>query len=93
MPGQELRHRRRDRVQSAEPERNGEVSRGQEVRSEASSDESRAGGVLGDLLTAGNTITGCLVMIVLSYQFSRYLYQLHENDLWFSEIMVSSYLL
>ena len=37
---------------------------------------------------AVNNIVGCLVMIWLSYQFSRYLYQLHENDMWFSEIMV-----
>ena len=35
-----------------------------------------------------NTVVGYLVMIWISYQFSRYLYQLHENDMWFSEIMV-----
>ena len=27
-------------------------------------------------------------MIFLSYHFSSYLYMLHENDMWFSEIMV-----
>merc|ERR1719266_3231672 len=34
-----------------------------------------------------NTVAGYLVMIWVSYHFSRYLYQLHENDMWFSEIM------
>ena len=41
------------------------------------------------LLKAGNKIAGLLVMIFLSYHFSSYLYMLHENDMWFSEIMVS----
>ena len=41
------------------------------------------------LLKAGNTMAGLLVMVFLSYHFSSYLYRLHENDLWFSEIMVS----
>ena len=35
-----------------------------------------------------NTVAGYIVMIWVSYHFSRYLYQLHENDMWFSEIMV-----
>merc|ERR1719150_327185 len=39
------------------------------------------------MVWAVNTVAGYLVMIWLSYQFSRYLYQLHENDMWFSEIM------
>ena len=34
-------------------------------------------------------LTGYLIMLLLSYQFSVYLCQLHDNDLWFSEIMVS----
>ena len=37
-----------------------------------------------------NTVVGYLIMVWVSYQFSRYLYQLHENDMWFSEIMVWS---
>ena len=41
-------------------------------------------------LSAVNTVAGYLVMIWISYQFSRYLYQLHENDMWFSEIMVTT---
>ena len=35
-----------------------------------------------------NTVAGYIVMTWVSYHFSRYLYQLHENDMWFSEIMV-----
>ena len=42
------------------------------------------------MVWAVNTVAGYLVMIWLSYQFSRYLYQLHENDMWFSEIMVTT---
>ena len=42
-----------------------------------------------NLYNAANNIVGLLVMILLSYHFSSYLYQLHENDMWFSEIMVS----
>ena len=40
------------------------------------------------LLGTGNLMAGLLVMIFLSYHFASYLYRLHENDLWFSEIMV-----
>ena len=29
---------------------------------------------------------GVLVMLYLSYKMTAYLHQLHENDLWFSEI-------
>ena len=89
MSGQELRHRRRGRPQNPEPLRNGEISKGRGAAVQPSSDDAGVGGALGDLLSAGNTIAGCLVMVALSYQFSRYLCQLHENDLWFSEIMVS----
>ena len=32
-------------------------------------------------------------MLVLAYQWSRYLHTLHENDLWFSEIMVSIHII
>ena len=46
----------------------------------------------GDLASAASTIAGSLVMLVLAYQWSRYLHTLHENDLWFSEIMVSIHL-
>lgn len=42
------------------------------------------------LLKTGNKLAGLLVMVFLSYHFSSYLYKLHENDLWFSEIMVDS---
>ena len=40
------------------------------------------------LLAMGNLMAGLLVMIFLAYHFASYLYRLHENDLWFSEIMV-----
>merc|ERR1711970_858051 len=52
-------------------------------------DEEQAGSENGirSLLKAGNKIAGLLVMIFLSYHFSSYLYMLHENDMWFSEIM------
>ena len=56
------------------------MGRGAGARS--SSEEVEVRGAMGDLLSAGSTISGCLVMIALSYQFSRYLSQLHENDLW-----------
>ena len=46
--------------------------------------------IISSLLTAGNKMAGLLVMIFLSYNYSRYLYMLQENDLWFSEIMVST---
>ena len=88
MPGQELRHRRRGRSQNPEPQSNGDLKGGRDAGSRPSSDEVEVRGAMGDLLSAGSTISGCLVMIALSYQFSRYLCQLHENDLWFSEIMV-----
>jgi len=39
------------------------------------------------LLDVGNKLVGLLVMVFLSYHFSNYLYKLHENDMWFSEIM------
>ena len=92
MPGQELRHRRRGRGQNPEPLRNGEAGGGRGTGAQPSSDQAEAAGALGDLLSAGNAIAGCLVMVALSYQFSRYLCQLHENDLWFSEIMVSIFI-
>ena len=40
------------------------------------------------VFNAFNNVVGCLTMVVLSFLFSRYLSQLHENELWFSEIMV-----
>ena len=89
MPGQELRHRRRGRSQNQEPQSNGDLrGMGRGAGARPSSEEVEVRGAMGDLLSAGSTISGCLVMIALSYQFSRYLCQLHENDLWFSEIMV-----
>lgn len=92
MPSQELRHRRRGRGQNPEPLRNGEAGVSRGTGAPPSSDQAEVAGALGDLLSAGNTIAGCLVMVALSYQFSCYLCQLHENDLWFSEIMVSIFI-
>ena len=40
------------------------------------------------VFNAFNNVVGCLTMVFLSFLFSRYLSQLHENELWFSEIMV-----
>ena len=48
--------------------------------------------LLPSLMNAGNKLSGLLVMVFLSYQFSSYLYKLHENDMWFSEIMVGSFI-
>ena len=55
--------------------------------SPVSSKKSKSGAT--KTIWAVNTLAGYLVMVWISYQFSRYLYQLHENDMWFSEIMVS----
>jgi len=41
----------------------------------------------GFLLTGANTVLGLVVMVLLSYKFSYYLHQLHDNELWFSEIL------
>lgn len=41
------------------------------------------------LVNIGNNILGLLVMIVLSNWWSNHLQQLHENDMWFSNIEVS----
>ena len=46
--------------------------------------------MLPSLLKAGNKIVGLLVMIFLAYHYSSYLCMLHENDMLFSEIMVST---
>ena len=51
------------------------------------SSKSKSGGT--QMIWTVNTVVGYLIMVWVSYQFSRYLYQLHENDMWFSEIMVS----
>eukprot|EP00092_Neocalanus_flemingeri_P010313 GFUD01011110.1.p1 GENE.GFUD01011110.1~~GFUD01011110.1.p1 ORF type:complete len:1009 (-),score=246.24 GFUD01011110.1:254-3280(-) len=56
-----------------------------EVSPDTSEDDNAM--LLPSLLAAANKLTGLLVMVFLSYQFSSYLYKLHENDLWFSEIM------
>ena len=64
-----------------------ENEQGKEVRS---SDDGQTGSenVIPSLLKAGNKIAGLLVMIFLSYRYSSYLYMLHENEYWFSQIMV-----
>ena len=38
------------------------------------------------LLNVGNTCLGLVIMAVMAYKFSGFLAQLHENDMWFSEI-------
>jgi len=38
------------------------------------------------VLNGANRLVGLLVMLYLSYRFSLYLYQLHDNEMWFSEI-------
>jgi len=48
-------------------------------------DENRT--AFGFLLSGGNTVLGIVVMIFLAYKYSMYLYQLHDNELWFSEIL------
>ena len=82
MAGQDGVRRRRHGDYRSE-----ENKQGKEVRS---SDDEQTGSenVIPSLLKAGNKIAGLLVMIFLSYHFSSYLYMLHENDMWFSEIMV-----
>ena len=86
MTGSDLR-RRRAPVNNKNNVPNGDV--GKDItNSDSSVHNSNLKNSVSDILMAFNTIIGYLVMIVLSYQFSHYLYQLHENDLWFSEIMV-----
>ena len=84
IPVQEgVRRRRHGEHKSGQSEQKEEVS---------PSDEGLTGSenIISSLLTAGNKMAGLLVMIFLSYHYSRYLYMLQENDLWFSEIMVST---
>ena len=38
------------------------------------------------MINKANTCFGIVVMLVISYKYSLYLKQLHENDMWFSEI-------
>ena len=85
MTGSDLRRRRAPINKNNVP--NGDVSKDSH-NSDSSFNNSNLNNSVSDILMAINTIVGYLVMIVLSYQFSHYLYQLHENDLWFSEIMV-----
>ena len=40
-----------------------------------------------------SNVVGIILMLLISYKYSTYLYQLHENELWFSEIMVATTLL
>ena len=35
-----------------------------------------------------NLLSGLTIMMCISYQFSTYLYQAHENNMWFSKIKV-----
>jgi len=81
MAGQDGVRRRRHGDHRSE-----ESEQGKEVKQ---SDEEQTGSenVIPSLLKAGNKIAGLLVMVFLSYHFSSYLYMLHENDMWFSEIM------
>jgi len=81
MRGPELRQRRRV-VDSG--------TNATKASSESTSDTpetQHVSGHISDLAQAFNTVTGYLIMLLLSYQFSVYLCQLHDNDLWFSEIM------
>jgi len=81
MRGPELRQRRRV-VDSG--------TNATKAGSESTSDTpetQHVSGHISDLAQACNTVTGYLIMLLLSYQFSVYLCQLHDNDLWFSEIM------
>ena len=41
------------------------------------------------LIKAANTIIGLLVMSIMANMWSNYLQELHENDMWFSNIEVS----
>ena len=41
------------------------------------------------VLTGVNNILGVIVMLVLANKWSNYLQNLHENEMWFSNIKVS----
>ena len=66
--------------------KNGEAVKQKESECEELEGEKET--LIPSLLKAGNLLAGLLVMVFLSYHYSCYLYMLHENDLWFSEIMV-----
>lgn len=40
-------------------------------------------------LTYANSMVGFIIMLLAAYKWSTYLAQLHENELWFSNIKVS----
>ena len=84
MAGQDGVRRRRHGDHRSE-----ESEQGKEVK-QSGEEQTGSENVIPSLLKAGNKIAGLLVMVFLSYHFSSYLYMLHENDMWFSEIMVST---
>ena len=50
------------------------------------------GGVtMGSIVSGINTVIGIAVLVVVGYKWSNYLQQLHENQMFFSEIKVSTY--
>ena len=50
------------------------------------------GGVtMGSIVSGINTVIGIAVLVVVGYKWSNYLQQLHENQMYFSEIKVSTY--
>ena len=90
MTGADLRRRRAPgNTKNNVP--NGDVRNDTTNSDVSDSNNSNLNNSVSDILMAFNSIIGYLVMIVLSYQFSHYLYTLHENDLWFSEIMVGNH--
>ena len=49
------------------------------------------GGVtMGSIVSGINTVIGIVVLVVVGYKWSNYLQQLHENQMFFSEIKVST---
>ena len=80
---------RRRKVPPRKPVANGNV-RGVSDGQQQDNVVSERGAVTSDIVSTANTIIGYIIMIILSYQFSKYLCQIHDNELWFTEIMVSS---
>ena len=49
------------------------------------------GGVtMGSIVSGINTVIGIVVLVAVGYKWSNYLQQLHENQMFFSEIKVGT---
>ena len=53
--------------------------------------DNEGGVTMGSIVSGINTVIGIAVLVVVGYKWSNYLQQLHENQMFFSEIKVSTY--